>query len=122
MSTPPLLDHLFRHEAGRLTAAVTRVLGLHNLGLAEDVVHDAFIAALESWKLRGVPDNPAAWLAGAARNRAIDLIRREKTRLRFAPDLGERLASELEPTVAACLPFLIADVHTGTCHSHGVAV
>jgi predicted RNA polymerase sigma factor len=55
-------DHLFRREAGRMVAALTRIFGIHNLALAEDVVQDAFCRALEVWKFRGVPENPAAWL------------------------------------------------------------
>ena len=57
-------DHLFRHESGRMVAALTRIFGVHNLGLAEDVVQDAFCRALEVWKIRGVPENPSAWHSG----------------------------------------------------------
>jgi predicted RNA polymerase sigma factor len=53
-------DHLFRREAGRMVSALTRVFGVHNLALAEDVVQEAFCRALEVWKIRGVPDNPSA--------------------------------------------------------------
>src|SRR5579864_5429211 len=87
-------DHLFRHEAGRMVAAVTRVFGLHNLALAEDVVQDAFCRALEVWKFRGVPDNPSAWLMATAKNRAIDVLRRDRTARTFAPELGRLLESE----------------------------
>ena len=81
-------DHLFRHEAGRMVAALTRLFGVHNLALAEDVVQDAFCRALEVWKLRGVPENPSAWLMATAKNRAIDILRRERTARTFAPELG----------------------------------
>jgi len=57
-----LHEHLFRHEAGRMTASLTRLFGVQNLALVEDVVQDAFCRALEVWKLRGVPANPSAWL------------------------------------------------------------
>ena len=70
-----VVDHLFRHEAGRLVATLTRILGMHNLDLAEDVVQDTLYRALEVWKYKGTPDNPSAWLTRVARNRAIDLIR-----------------------------------------------
>src|SRR5262249_38660572 len=56
-----LSEHLFRRESVRLVAALTRIFGVHNLALAEDVVQDAFCRALEVWKVRGVPDNPSAW-------------------------------------------------------------
>jgi RNA polymerase sigma factor (sigma-70 family) len=87
-------DHLFRHEAGRMVAALTRVFGLRNLALAEDVVQDAFCRALEVWKFRGVPDNPSAWLMKTAKNRALDVLRRERTARTFAPDLGRLLQTE----------------------------
>jgi RNA polymerase sigma-70 factor (ECF subfamily) len=91
---PSELEHLFRHESGRLVATVARIFGLHNLALAEDVVQDAFSRALEVWKIRGVPDNPAAWLMTAARNRALDALRRERTVRTFAPELDQLLRSE----------------------------
>ena len=94
-----LHEHLFRHEAGRMTAVLTRLFGVHNLALAEDVVQDAFCRALEVWKIRGVPPNPSAWLMTTARNRALDLIRRERTARTFAPELTRLL--ETEWTVAA---------------------
>jgi len=87
-------DHLFRHEAGRMVAALTRVFGLHNLELAEDVVQDAFCRALEVWKLRGIPENPSAWLMRTARNRALDVLRRERTARTFAPEYGRLLQTE----------------------------
>jgi RNA polymerase sigma factor (sigma-70 family) len=94
-------DHLFRREAGRMVAALTRLFGVHNLALAEDVVQDAFCRALEVWKLRGVPENPSAWLMATAKNRALDILRRERTARRYAPELGRLLESEwtLSPVV-----------------------
>jgi RNA polymerase sigma-70 factor (ECF subfamily) len=87
-------DHLFRRESGRLVAALTRVFGIHNLALAEDVVQDAFCRAIEVWPFRGIPDNPGAWLMATARNRAIDVLRRERRARTFAPELGRLLESE----------------------------
>ena len=96
-----LEDHLFRREAGRMVATLTRIFGVHNLALAEDVVQDAFCRALEVWKFRGVPENPSAWLMATAKNRALDVLRRERTARTFAPELGRLLESEwtLAPTV-----------------------
>jgi RNA polymerase sigma factor (sigma-70 family) len=87
-------DRLFRREAGRMVAALTRLLGVHNLALAEDVVQEAFCRAADVWKFRGVPDNPAAWLMATAKNRALDAVRRERTARTFAPELGRHLQSE----------------------------
>jgi RNA polymerase sigma-70 factor (ECF subfamily) len=96
-----LSEHLFRHEAGRMVATLTRIFGVHNLGLAEDVVQDAFCRALEIWKFRDVPENPSAWLMTTAKHRALDVLRRERTARTFAPELTRQLESEwtLAPTV-----------------------
>jgi RNA polymerase sigma factor (sigma-70 family) len=87
-------DLLFRREAGRMVATLTRIFGVHNLTLAEDVVQDAFCRAVEVWKFRGVPENPSAWLLAAAKNRALDVLRRQRTARSFAPELGRLLESE----------------------------
>jgi len=73
----------------------------HNLALAEDVVQDAFCRAFEVWKVRGVPENPSAWLMATAKNRAIDILRRERTVRTFEPELSRLIHSEwtLTPTV-----------------------
>ena len=86
-----------------MVATLTRIFGVHNLGLAEDVVQDAFCRALEVWKFRGVPENPSAWLMATAKNRALDVLRRERTARTFAPELTRHLESEwtLAPTVEA---------------------
>src|SRR6266851_3508630 len=67
---------VFREEAGRLTGALVRVLG--NFDLAEEVVQDSLVTALEKWPEQGIPDNPGAWLMTTARRRAIDLLRRDR--------------------------------------------
>jgi RNA polymerase sigma factor (sigma-70 family) len=87
-------DLLFRREAGRMVATLTRMFGVHNLTLAEDVVQDAFCRAVEVWKFRGMPENPSAWLLTAAKNRALDVLRRQRTVRTFAPELGRLLESE----------------------------
>ena len=85
---------IFRRESGRLVAALTRIFGVHHLALAEDVVQDAFSRALEAWGEHGVPENPAAWLMTTAKNRALDIVRRERTARRFAPEMGRLLETE----------------------------
>ncbi|HMJ92403.1 MAG TPA: sigma-70 family RNA polymerase sigma factor [Candidatus Acidoferrum sp.] len=83
-STPPvgdisrLADHLFRHEAGKLVSVLTGIFGIDRLQLAEDVVQESMVRALQTWPYYGVPKNPAAWLTQTAKNLALDLIRREK--------------------------------------------
>lgn len=89
-----LNDHLFRRESGRMVAALTRIFGVHNLALAEDVVQASFCRAIELWKVRGIPENPSAWLMATAKNRALDVLRRERTARIFAPELGRLLETE----------------------------
>jgi RNA polymerase sigma-70 factor (ECF subfamily) len=73
-----VVEHLFRHEAGKMVATLTRIFGLDHLTLAEDVVQEALARALQSWPFYGVPKNPAAWLMRVSRNLALDVVRREK--------------------------------------------
>ena len=77
-----------------MVAALTRIFGVHNLALAEDVVQDAFCRALEVWRIRGMPENPSAWLMATAKNRALDVVRRERTARTFAPEMGRLLETE----------------------------
>jgi RNA polymerase sigma-70 factor (ECF subfamily) len=92
-------DPLFRREAARIVATLTRVFGLHNLSLAEDVAQDTLCRAVEVWPQRGLPDNPSAWLMVAAKNRALSVLRHERRVRKFAPELGRLL--ETEWTVAS---------------------
>jgi RNA polymerase sigma-70 factor (ECF subfamily) len=85
-----LLDSVYRAESGRILATLIRLLG--DFDLAEDAVHDAFVAALEQWPKDGVPANPRAWLVSAGRFRAIDALRR---RARFDAS-QEKIAAQLE--------------------------
>src|SRR5215813_2601377 len=89
-------DHLFRREAGRMVATLTRIFGVQNLTMAEDVVQDAFCRALELWKYRGVPENPSAWLMATAKNRALDILRHDRIVRTSAPELA--WLQENEPT------------------------
>lgn len=79
MPTPihELVDHLFRHKAGQMVAILTRIFGVENLQLAEDVVQDTLLQALQQWSYRGVPENPGGWLMQVAKNRALDILRRQ---------------------------------------------
>lgn len=91
------LDHVFRHEYGRLVAALTRVFGPDRLDLVEDVVQDALLKAMRSWPFAGVPDDPAAWLTRVAHNLALDVVRHRKMAARKIDELAERLPSEVKP-------------------------
>jgi RNA polymerase sigma factor (sigma-70 family) len=99
-------EHLFRRESGRMVGALTRVLGLHNLDLAEDVVQEAFCRALETWSQRGPRANPQAWLMMTAKNCALDVLRRRRTAAGTVPELGTLLRSER--TLAPMLDDLLS--------------
>ena len=72
------IEEVFRHEYGR---AVSVLVGtLHDIGLAEECVQEAFVEAVRRWPADGLPPSPAGWLITTARNRAIDRLRRESTR------------------------------------------
>ncbi len=86
---PEVVDHLFRHESGKMVATLTRIFGIEHLQLSEDVVQEALLKAMQSWPYAGVPRNPSAWILQAARNRALDLVRRERN---FRSKQQERVA------------------------------
>ena len=89
-----VVDRLFREEQGRAVATLIRVLG--DFDLAEEAVQEAFITALETWPVRGVPDNPGAWITTTARNRAIDRLRRKRVLAEKAELLGRQALIEEE--------------------------
>src|SRR6476659_4835853 len=87
------IETLYRSESGRVLATLVRLLG--DLDLAEEAMHEAFAAALESWPQTGIPEKPRPWLISTARFKAIDVIRR---RARF--DAAQReLVAHLESPV-----------------------
>jgi RNA polymerase sigma factor (sigma-70 family) len=88
-----LTDHLFRYQAGKMVAVLTRIFGLQNIELAEDVVQDAFAKALKEWTYT-VPENPAGWLMSVAKNKAIDIVRRQRYQKEFAAEVAPLLKSE----------------------------
>ncbi len=73
--THKIVDHLFRHQYGKMVAILSNIFGLHHLELVEDAVQDTFLKAALSWR-NELPENPEAWLTQAAKNRTIDLLRK----------------------------------------------
>src|SRR5687768_308837 len=100
MNTDSLVDHLFRHQSAKIVATLTRVFGSRHLDLAEDVVQDALLKALQQWPFNGVPENPAAWLMLVARNRALDLLRRDVSLASKAEQLELALPHLALPTTS----------------------
>jgi RNA polymerase sigma-70 factor, ECF subfamily len=93
-ATQRAIDAVWRIESARLIAGLARIV--RDVGLAEDLAHDALVAALETWPESGVPDNPGAWLMATAKHRAIDTLRRGATLERKQ----QELARELEVALA----------------------
>ena len=87
-----LVAHLFRHQAGKIVAALARVFGARHLDLAEDVVQDALVKALQQWPFKGIPENPAGWLTLVARNRALDILRRDSSLAHKVAELEQALS------------------------------
>ncbi len=69
-----IVDHLFRHQFGKMVAILSKIFGLSNLELIEDAVQDTFLKASIKWRDK-LPENPEAWLMKAAKNRVIDIFR-----------------------------------------------
>jgi RNA polymerase sigma-70 factor, ECF subfamily len=86
------IDAVWRIESPRLIAGLTRIV--RDVGVAEDLAHDALVAALEQWPKSGVPDNPGAWLMATAKHRAIDRFRRSALQERKLDEVGRELAQK----------------------------
>jgi RNA polymerase sigma factor (sigma-70 family) len=96
-----VVGHLFRYEAGKMAAVLTRLLGFNSLDAAEDIVQDTLLQAMSTWKIKGIPENPAAWLYTVAKRKAIDVIRQHKIHEQHHTAINLALKSEwtLVPTV-----------------------
>ncbi|MEO8764646.1 MAG: sigma-70 family RNA polymerase sigma factor [Ginsengibacter sp.] len=88
------VDHLFRHEAGRMVSVLTRIFGTSQIELAEDVVQDSLVEAINQWTYKGVPENPKAWLYKVAKNKALNFINREKHKRKYSSEVMHFLKSE----------------------------
>src|SRR5215204_3844944 len=97
------VDHLFRHESGKMISVLSKLLGLQNIEAAQDIVQDALVQAMKSWSYNGLPDNPSAWLYRVAKNKAVDYLRRKKKFKELSPKYAYLLQSEyiLTPTITS---------------------
>jgi RNA polymerase sigma-70 factor (ECF subfamily) len=102
------VGQVFREHAARLTAALVRTLG--SFELAEELVQDAFVAALERWPADGLPEHPDRWLLTVARNRGLDRLRRDARHRRALAQLEEPTATDedarLQLIFTCCHPAL----------------
>lgn len=101
------IGHLFRQHSGKMVAALCRSFGFERIGFVEDAVQDALIAAMKVWPYSGVPDNQLAWLLRTARNRCIDILRRDN---RSTPlDSEPEFATDRSEADAVYFPSEIAE-------------
>ncbi len=108
--THRVIDAVWRIESAKIIAGLARIV--RDVGLAEDLAHDALVAALEQWPKQGVPDNPGAWLMATAKHRAIDRLRRSKLQERKHEEISRELGAQAEsmtPDFGAALDDDIGD-------------
>src|ERR1700712_2091272 len=92
-----LLPHLFRDEYSKITAVLGKLFGFEHIEVAEDIVSDTFMQAAETWGLRGLPENPVAWLYAVAKNKARDYLKRNKLFSdKISPAIKEKTAEAYE--------------------------
>src|SRR5436190_8432302 len=104
------IEAVWRMESAKIIGGLTRVL--RDVSLAEELAHDALVAALEQWPGGGVPDNPGAWLMAAAKHRAIDVIRRNALHRSKEEELTYEIETQLQdamPSVAALVEATFDD-------------
>ncbi len=104
-----LIDHLFRQESGKMVSVLTKIFGTQNLETAEDVVQQTFMEAMNTWELQRIPENPQAWLLRVAKNKTIDIIRRNKHSVRFDFAADERILLTSEYTLSTTIENLFKD-------------
>jgi RNA polymerase sigma factor (sigma-70 family) len=102
MEEQELIPHLFRTEFSKITAVLGKSFGLEYLDVAEDIAGETFLAALENWPYKGIPENPVAWLYAVAKNKANNYIRRNHL-------FKEKIAQQLKGDQAA-LPEINIDL------------
>lgn len=128
MQQDQLLPHLFRSEYQKIIAVLCHYFGFEHIEAAEDIASDTFLTAAETWGIKGLPDNPKAWLYTVARNKATDYVRRGS---KFKQKIAEGFAiednyeveidlsdqnisdSQLQMMFAICHPILSAEAQIG---------
>ncbi|MEO0733105.1 MAG: sigma-70 family RNA polymerase sigma factor [Bacteroidota bacterium] len=73
-----LAEHFFRHSYAKLVAILVRYFGLPSVNLAEDIVQDTLVTAMEAWSLHGLPERPEAWLMDVAKKKTINVLKRDR--------------------------------------------
>ena len=108
------IERIFREESGRILASLIRLLG--SFELAEEVMQEAFTAAVEQWPKEGIPANPRAWLVSTAQHKAVDLLRRRE---RFESKREElQKIAELEQQLAGTQENMLRGLNHDDPHDH----
>ena len=94
MEINQLIEDLSRHETGRIVSVLVRIFGSDHFEMAEDVVQDSLIEALSEWKDKGAPENPTAWLFRVAKNKALNILNREKYKNEYSTEVAHFLQSD----------------------------
>ncbi|MCR8561485.1 sigma-70 family RNA polymerase sigma factor [Mucilaginibacter sp. BJC16-A38] len=130
MKQQELIPHLFRTEFSKITAVLGKLFGFEYIEIAEDIASDTFLLASETWSLKGLPENPVAWLYTVAKNKARDYLRRNKlfnekitAEIQYAStelheieiDLSDNniIDSQLQMMFAICQPSIPAEAQIG---------
>ena len=130
MGQQELIPHLFRTECRKITAVLCKLFGIEHIETAEDIVAETFLAALETWTFKGIPENPTAWLYTVAKNKAKNYFQRnllfnEKIlpRVKYNSTVIEETAidlsdkniadSQLQMLFAICHPAIAAEAQIG---------
>lgn len=122
------LKQLFQQEFSKMVAVISKLFGLQHIEVAEDIVSETFLIAMETWQLKGVPENPAAWLYTVAKNNTKQYLRRDKLFAeKISPELrtmtestdeinfsGENIRdSQLQMLFAICNPVIASEAQIG---------
>lgn len=130
MTNNELLPKLFKTEYSKICVVLCKLFGIVHIEIAEDIVNDTFLLASETWGLKGIPDNPKAWLYKVAKNKTIDYLRRHKNFTdtiapeikhcqsgyeEFEIDLSDKNIndSQLQMIFAICNPIIPAEAQIG---------
>ncbi len=130
MQQTELIPHLFRTEYRKITAVLCKLFGIEHIEIAEDIASDTFLQASESWALRGLPENPVAWLYTVAKNKATNYLKRDavfrqkivghvKATSSFSEEIEIDLSvqnitdSQLQMMFAICHPSISAEAQIG---------
>ncbi|HWA34177.1 MAG TPA: DUF6596 domain-containing protein [Cyclobacteriaceae bacterium] len=132
MNQSQLIPHLFRTEYRKITSVLCKRFGIHHIEIAEDIASETFLTATETWGIKGLPENPTAWLYTVATNKAKNFLQRDALfQNKIAPELQQAVRkspapevdlseqnivdSQLQMMFAICQPSIPAEAQVGLC-------